>query len=53
MFMCVNFVRLQSELTRRSKHVTALQEELGDLKEVNTTKYNAVVDSVILDDIRE
>ena len=32
---------------------TALQEELADLKEENTTKYNAVVDSVNLDEIRE
>ena len=52
-YLCVNYVRLQSELTRRSKHVTALQEELADLKEENTTKYNAVVDSVNLDEIRE
>ena len=49
LLLCVNYVRLQSELTRRSKHVTALQEELADLKEENTTKYNAVVDSVNLD----
>ena len=53
LLLCVNYVRLQSELTRRSKHVTALQEELADLKEENTTKYNAVVDSVNLDEIRE
>ena len=32
LLLCVNYVRLQSELTRRSKHVTALQEELADLK---------------------
>ena len=30
-----------------------LKEELADLKEENTTKYNAVVDSVNLDEIRE
>ena len=53
LLLCVNYVRLQSELTQRSKHVTALQEELADLKEENTTKYNAVVDSVNLDEIRE
>lgn len=47
------YVRLQSEVTKHSKNVTALQEELADLKEENTTKYNAVVDSVNLDEIRE
>ena len=37
LLLCVNYVRLQSELTRRSKHVTALQEELADLKEQKLT----------------
>ena len=53
LLLCVNYVRLQSEVTKHSKNVTALQEELADLKEENTTKYNAVVDSVNLDVIRE
>ena len=53
LLLCVNYVRLQSEVTKYSKNVTALQEELADLKEENTTKYNAVVDSVNLDVIRE
>lgn len=53
LLLCVNYVRLQSERTQRSKRVTALQEELADLKEENTTKYNAVVDSVNLDEVRE
>ena len=38
LLLCVNYVRLQSEVTKHSK---------------NTTKYNAVVDSVNLDVIRE
>ena len=49
LLLCVNYVRLQSEVTKHSKNVTALQEELADLKEENTTKYNAVVDSVEYD----
>ena len=53
LLLCVNYVRLQSEMTQRSKRVTALQEKLADLKEENTTKYNAVVDSVNLDEVRE
>ena len=52
LLLCVNYVRLQSEMTQRSKQVTALQEQLADLKEENTTKYNAVVDSVNLDEVR-
>lgn len=53
LLLCVNYVHLQSEMTKRSKRVTALQEQLADLKEENTTKYNAVVDSVNLDEVRE
>ena len=53
LLLCVNYVRLQSEMTKRSKQVTALQEQLAGLKEENTTKYNAVVDSVNLDEVRE
>ena len=53
LLLCGNYVRLQSEMTKSSKQVTALQEELANLKEENTTKYNAVVDSVNLDEVRE
>ena len=53
LLLCGNYVRLQSELTKNSKSVTALQEQLANLKEENTTKYNAVVNSVNLDEIRE
>ena len=49
---CVNMVKLQSSITSRTKNITALQEELADLKEANNTKYNAVMDSVNLDEIR-
>ena len=31
LLLCVNYVRLQSELTKHSKNVTALQEELDDV----------------------
>lgn len=53
LLLCVNYVRLQSEMIKHSKNVTALQEELANMKEENTTKYNAVVDSVNLDEVRE
>lgn len=51
--VCVNYVQLRAELTNRSKHITSLQEELSDLNEANTTKYNVVMDSVNLEEIRE
>lgn len=51
--VCVNYVQLQSRITKRSKNITAMQEELADLKEENNTKYNAVMDSVNLDEVRD
>lgn len=51
--ICVNYVQLQAKLTNHSKNITALQEELSELKEENNTKYNAVMDSVNLEEIRE
>ena len=51
--VCVNYVQLQSELTKRSQNITALQEELAAAKEENTTKYNVVMDSVNLEQVRE
>ena len=53
MVVCVNYVELQSRITSRSKNIAAMQKELADLREKNTTEYNAVMDSVNLDEIRE
>ena len=46
-------IRLQTEVVTRSAHVTSMQEELADLTEANDTAYNAAVDSVNLDTVRE
>lgn len=51
--ICVNYVKLQSRMTGYSKNITALQKELADQREENHTKYNAVMDSVNLEEIRE
>lgn len=51
--ICVNYVKLQSQLTSYSKNITALQGELAGMREENHTKYNAVMDSVNLEEIRE
>ena len=53
LFVCVQYLQLQSELTSRSKHITSLQRELSDVKEENVTKYNSIVNSMNLEEIRE
>ena len=44
---------LQSQITSRSRNITAMQEELADMKEENTTKYNTIMDSVNLEEVRD
>lgn len=51
--ICVNYVNLQSRITSRSKNITVLQQQLAELKEENTTRYNTIMDSVNLDEVRE
>lgn len=53
LFACVRYLQLQSEITERSKHITAMQIELEDTKEENTTRYNAIVNSMNLEVIRD
>lgn len=49
--MCIYYLQLQAEATQHSRRITALQEELNDLKEKNDTAYNAAEDSVNLEDL--
>ena len=49
----MNYVNLQSKITKRSKNITAMQEELASMREENTTRYNAVMDSVNLEEVRK
>lgn len=51
--VCVNYLRLQSELVNNSKHITSLQRELAEKKEVNNTRMNHAMDSVNLEDVRK
>lgn len=51
-FLCVMYLRLQSDVVNHSENITALQEQLADLTEANNTAYNAAVDSVNLEDVR-
>lgn len=52
LIVCVNYIQLRSTITSRSANITALQAELASLKEDNNTKYNVVMDSVNLDEVR-
>lgn len=53
LFTCVYYLQLQSESTNLSKTITAMQQELSDAKEANTTRYNAIVNSMNLEEIRD
>ena len=51
-FLCVMYLKLQSDVVNRSENITTLQEQLADLTEANNTAYNAAADSVNLEDVR-
>lgn len=53
LFACVQYLQLQSEITNRSEYITSLQEELVEAKEENTTRYNAIINSMNLEEIRD
>lgn len=53
LFACMQYLQLQSEITSRSNYITALQQELADAKEANTTRYNVIMNSMNLEEIRE
>lgn len=50
--ICVGYLCLQADIINRSERITALQEELADLNEQNTTAYNAAESSVNLETVR-
>lgn len=53
LFACIKYLQLQSEIASRSSHITALQQELADAKEANTTRYNVIMNSMNLEEIRD
>ncbi len=53
LFACTQYLQLQSESSNLSKSITAMQQELADAKEANTTRYNAIVNSMNLEEVRE
>lgn len=52
LFACVQYLQLQSNITNRSHQITSLQQELADVKEENTTRYNAIMNTMNLEEIR-
>lgn len=52
LFVCTRYLQLQSEITNRSRNIVALQDELENLREDNTTKYNAIMNSVNMEEVR-
>ena len=53
LFACMQYLQLQSEITSRSNYITSLQQELADAKEANTTRYNVIMNSMNLEQIRD
>jgi len=52
LLVCVQFLQLRAEVTSRSSNITSMQRELSTLHEQNTTRYNAVMDTVNLEEIQ-
>lgn len=50
--VCIFYLNLQADVVRHSENVTSLQEELANLTEANDTRYNAAVDSVNIDTVK-
>lgn len=50
--VCINYVKLQAGITGSSKQITAMQTELATLREENNTRYNSVMDTVNLEEVR-
>lgn len=53
LFACVQYLQLQSDISERSQYITSLQREIAKEKEENTTRYNAMVNYMNLEEIRD
>ena len=50
---CVSYVWVREEVAKDSDRIHKLQRELASLKEENTTKYNAIVDAIDIEYVRD
>lgn len=53
LLVCIKYVNLQSANMSHAKKIAVMEEELANLKEENTTRHNAIVDSVNLEQVRK
>lgn len=53
LMVCVWYLQLRFEGTSHAANIAAMEEQLADLKEENTTKENSILDSVNLEMVRE
>lgn len=51
--VCVWYLQLRFEGTSHVSNIAAMEQQLADLKEENTTRENSILDSVNLETIRE
>lgn len=51
--VCVWYLQLRFEGTSHVANIAAMEQELADLKEENTTRENSILDSVNLEVVRE
>lgn len=53
LIVCIWYLQLRAEVSSRAEDLATMQQELIDLKEENTARYNSIVDSVNLEEVRE
>ncbi len=51
-FILVSYIRLQSDITNRIDHISALERELNDLRLANDEEYNRITSSIDLEEVR-
>lgn len=51
--VCAWYLQLRFEGTSRAANIAAMEQQLADLKEENTTRQNSILDSVNLEVVRE
>lgn len=51
-FILVNYIQLQADLTNLTKGVAAKQSELNSLRSENDEKYNRIINSIDLEEIK-
>lgn len=53
MIVCVSYIQVHSTVTKGTKTITSMQQELSDLKEANNAKESSVMNSINLEQVRD